>query len=380
MNEMLGKISLYLAGFLAFFITTVSAETPSTQLDTELQNSIQQYLAQYHQSAHISAVQLSILIPNDPAGNPERNYVTGTQYYTLSNPATTGMMYQYGSITKEYTDVLIFQLVNQGKINTNDTLMQLLPEEFTQDNSNAWPSSWENVTINELMNMTSGIPDYVVQYPTQLSFTDLINSAVTVQKQNGCTFAIGCFPAGSNWYYSNTNYILLGLIVERLTGMDFATVFNQNILSQFSDQNVYYDQNYYPANILPNMVRGYFAYPTLNGYSQLWLDWTDANLSWTASAGALTGNMQTLVSMTNTLYDNALQSGVPVNDLEQNLVQVPGGAPVTNVQSQCAYNPNNGDLLGSCFGNGLITAYDSSLGQFWWYMGQTAAYHTILNT
>lgn len=172
---MLKTIKIVLCIALLGFLGTASAD----QLDTELQGAIQNYLNQNQGSLGISAVVLSIYLPSGE--NRQRDYVVGSQYYDQPTPATTNMMLQWGSITKEYTDVLIFQLINAGKLHLSDTLIQLLPEKFTTDNSNSWPIQWANVTLTELMNMTSGvtdftsIPNFLPMPVGQYSLDDIVN-------------------------------------------------------------------------------------------------------------------------------------------------------------------------------------------------------------
>ncbi len=355
-----------------------------TLLDNELQSAIQNYLDQNHTALQISAVQMSVLLPTQ---STPRDYVVGTQYYDdPATPATTGMMVQWGSITKEYTDALIFQLVNQGKINTNDTLMQLLPEEFTQDNSNAWPSAWANVTLIQLMNMTSGVTNYTSipnflpggMAPGQYSLQYLVNQAAQYQKQNGCSANLGCFTPGAQWFYSNTNYLILGLVVEKLTGLSFTNAINQNILEPFQNQGdaLGYYASTYPDNILANMIHGYYSPPG----SLEPQDISDWNMSWAASAGAMIGTTDALVKITNALYHNEINpsNNVFINELQQNLVQVPSGLPATNIETQCILSSNLHDQNGSCYAMGLAASYDPMQKQtIWWYQGGTLGYATL---
>jgi len=353
-------------------------------LDDQLNASISAYLTQNQTSDHMSAVQLSVLLPNEK--NP-RNYVIGTQYFGSPPKATTDMMFQWGSITKEYTNVLIFQLVHQGLFKTTDSLGQLLPSYFDPSNKAPWPAVWKNITVNQLMNMTSGIPSYTeVPNTPDLSPTaaytleDLVAYAADYQNTNGCKSSDGCFPAGSNYFYSNTNYIILGLMIQKFSGMTYEDALNTNILAKFQNQNpvnLYYDADYYPANAMANMVHSYYQPdPT----KPIWTDITNWNLSWAASAGGLTGNMKTLIQMTHALYDqhgHHLAKNFHISDLEQNLVQTTTGKPVQlqNIKTGCAYNHLTG-IGNECYANGIVVFYDPSWGEVWTYTGGTFGYIT----
>lgn len=381
---MFRKILLFASGLLACMMLSIQADAiTSSPLDNELQNTIQIYLNQNQQTMHISAVQLSVLLPGELK---PRDYVVGTRYYgNPTIPATNAMLMQWGSITKEYTDTLIFQLINHGILQKNDTLLQLFPEKFAQDNSYAWPSAWSNVTLTQLMNMTSGITDYTSLSkfqkafpPPQYSFEDLVSLAGQYQNQHGCLSGVGCFVPGTSWFYSNTNYIILGMIVEKYTGA-FDDVINQNVLGCFQNKgdSIYYLASTYPDNILAQMIQGYFF---MNGTSAdfPWINITDWNMSWTSSAGAMLGNMDSLVKITDALYNNKINpdNNVTIDELQQNTVQVSNdqkinGQPVTNPATQCVW-PNQ-----LCYAMGVWLGYTPQTGAFWWYEGNTLGYATL---
>ena len=127
------------------------------KLDTELQGNINSLYSQFRDSPAFSAVQLSVLLPDEAQ---PRDYVVGTQSVeNHSISATTTMLTQYGSITKEFTSALIIKYIDSHphSISLQTTLKELFPKKFK---SHAWPAMWEMVTIEQLMNMTSGIPNY----------------------------------------------------------------------------------------------------------------------------------------------------------------------------------------------------------------------------
>ncbi|OGT39954.1 MAG: hypothetical protein A3E81_02220 [Gammaproteobacteria bacterium RIFCSPHIGHO2_12_FULL_36_30] len=376
--KMIMKILLIVA--FGFFATTIFADP----LDMQLQNTIQQFLTQNKMSSHLSGVQLSVLLPGE---NKPRDYVVGTQRFGKSNPATTQMMMQWGSVTKEYTSLLIFKLQQDGDLNVHDTLQEVLPEHFIKNANDPWPQSWKNITLIQLMNMTSGISSYTsdsisIYNPKKMNSMRSLVDIAAARTNKGCTASQGCFPAGTAWYYSNTNYIILGLIVEHYTGLTFHQALNQYIFNPFraSNNNIYvhYFIKNNNAEILHNMFHGYFNNKHhIPFWQSEWADLTDDNLSWAASAGALVGNMNTLARLTNALYHNKLVTPVfsptPVShlNLEQNAVQTINGKPVTNIATQCLPTSSS-----ACYAMGLGLSYEPGIGKMWWYAGATIAYNT----
>ena len=345
-------------------------------LDRQVQQSLQNYLNQSEVKNHTSAVQLSIWLPTEQ--NP-RSYTIGNQSWDDATiPATNNMMFEWGSITKEYTNIILFQLINNHQLALENTLGEIFPEAFKQNNANAWPDTWENITIAELMNMTSGIPDYLqlinFNYTPSQEFTtqSLIDAVSHYQKQLGCTSTINCFVPGSTWSYSNTNYILLSLIAQKIT---YTSAFN-DIMNRFltpiqQSNEVYYYTNPLPTDLFATMIHGYYI--TQNTY----IDGTGINLSFMAAAGALVGNMTSLVKMTHALYLNQLIPGpFNIKQLQADAVQVPTGQAVTDPTTQCTLG--NGQLLGSCYARGIMELYIPKEGIFWWSTSETSiGYRTL---
>jgi len=367
------RVILFAISICALLVVSV---TNADTLDTQLQNTIQQYLSQYKNIYHLSAIQLSILLPDSTT---PRDYVVGTQEFGEQKLATTTMMTQWGSITKEYTNMLIFKLANDGKFKVTDNLGKIFPEHFVKNAKDNWPTSWKKVTLIQLMNMTSGIPAYAptvtdnsILQIKQNSMENLVNIAKT--ETYHCVFSQGCFPVGSAYFYSNTNYIILGLIVEKYTGESFGNVINHTILEPFKQKNssahVYYITQNLPKEILDNMIHGYFnnkigIAPHL---PKTWVDVTNFNLSYIASAGALIGDMDTLVKLTDAFYHNQLIA--PASELEQNAVLPSNGKIVTNVKKQCIKN-------GGCYAMGVRILYVHHDGVIFYYQGGLLGYNAI---
>lgn len=131
-------------------------------------------------------------------------------------PVTTNTMFGIGSVTKQFTSASILLLQEQGKLSINDKVSKYYPDLTSAD----------EITVYDLMSMLSGYPDY---YP--LDFVDrrmaraippdkLIHEYAT-QKLD--------FPPETRWSYSNTGYIILGRIVEKVSGQTFGAFVTSHI-------------------------------------------------------------------------------------------------------------------------------------------------------
>ena len=132
--------------------------------------------------------------------------VYGVRNSETQEPLSTGDLFEIGSITKNFTAVTMLLLQEEGKIDLDQTIDKWFPDFEKGD----------IITVRMLLNHTSGILEWN-------EFNDL---EATVDKVNG-QFN---FEPGTDWSYSNTNFILAGLIINRITGKDAVEVIREKIL------------------------------------------------------------------------------------------------------------------------------------------------------
>ncbi|MFD6275173.1 serine hydrolase domain-containing protein [Streptomyces sp. NPDC060209] len=117
--------------------------------------------------------------------------------------------FRIGSITKTFTATVVLQLVSEGQLALEDTVERWLPGVLTGNGHDG-----TSITVRQLLNHTSGVFSHTHDRPAlsrQESYTpgELVEIAVSHPAD---------FPAGTGWAYSNTNYVLAGMIIERVTG------------------------------------------------------------------------------------------------------------------------------------------------------------------
>ena len=118
-------------------------------------------------------------------------------------PATDSTVYQSGSVGKQFTAACVMLLVEEGKLALDDPITRHVPE---------LPASWRTITVRHLLSHTSGIPDYAdstLDYRRDYAEDDLVRLAASLTR---------AFAPGESWSYSNTGYILLGILIRRVTG------------------------------------------------------------------------------------------------------------------------------------------------------------------
>lgn len=137
-----------------------------------------------------------------------------TRSYGLANaehrvPASEDTVYQLASVTKTFTAGAVMMLVNDGKLSLDARITDRLPD---------LPKAWETVTVRHLLNHTSGIKSYTSvqgfnETPSK-NYTprEILDLVATAPME---------FAPGEKWRYSNTGYVLLGMIIEKATGKPY---------------------------------------------------------------------------------------------------------------------------------------------------------------
>ena len=125
-------------------------------------------------------------------------------------PATAQTVYRIGSVTKQFTSVAIMQLVQQGKLSLDDEITKYVPNA---------PTHGRRILVRHLMNHTSGIPSYTdvgAAFGRRIRLDLSHDSLLAIVRDDSLQF-----EPGSHFYYNNTGYYLLGMIIERVTGKSY---------------------------------------------------------------------------------------------------------------------------------------------------------------
>jgi len=133
----------------------------------------------------------------------------------LAVPATTRSLFQIASATKNVTGLATMQLVEAGKFTLDDKVADLLP---------GLPDTWRPVTVRQILSHTSGLPDMILNAETGVWIPGSRDSVIKVLA------TMPLKPAGSEWSYNQTNYMLLGMLIEKYSGLPYREYFQQRVL------------------------------------------------------------------------------------------------------------------------------------------------------
>jgi CubicO group peptidase (beta-lactamase class C family) len=211
--------------------------------------------------------------------------------YGLANlewdiPIEPDTVFRLASITKQFTAVAILMLQAQGKINLDDTLTKFMPD---------FPTSGHDVTIRHLLNHTSGIKSYT-DLPDFLPkvASAPITSAEVLDTFKNLPFD---FKPGAQWQYNNSGYQLLGLIIEKLSGVSYGEFIKKNIFEPLGMNNSYYLDN---EPIISRRASGYIETP--DGF----LNAPYLNMKIPYAAGSLGSTVDDLLLWDKALRENRL--------------------------------------------------------------------------
>lgn len=320
-----------------------------------LQRVADDYVASHRQDEYVSALSLSVWLPD--AKTPVTVHAGSAAYDTFI-PLTNDSQYQIGSITKSYITAIILQMEGEGRyhFSIDDPLEKFLPEY----------SQWQGVTIRQLMNMTSGIPSYSNDENFANTFLDNPYRDMSPTELVGFVAQQSLlFKPGTQWDYSNTNYLLLGMIIEKLTGHSLTDEINHRLIAPLHLTHTIYAPFKPTPDLLKQMVHGY-SYRRTDDTSRLplGLDVTNFSLSWAGAAGAIVSNAEDVAKWAKALYT----PGVVLNAAQwaklTQIVSMRTGQPMTT--------PTQQDPAG--FGMGIGYGFFPGIGKaVYTYEGMTFA-------
>ncbi|MFD6969860.1 serine hydrolase domain-containing protein [Streptomyces sp. NPDC059979] len=228
---------------------------------------------------------------------------------STGRPVRPDLRHRVGSVTKTFTAVAVLQQSAKGRVDLDRPVGDYVPELLPGERG-------RTVTVRMLLNHTSGINDYIAgAFPSLLegSTTSLDDHRFrTIRPAELIKYGVDrpqLFEPGTDWTYSNTNYVLLGEILRKVTGQDPERLITQDVIRRAGLRDTYF-----PGK--DPHIRGAHArmYENFYGLIDPPRDYSVYNMTWAGTAGALISTPQDL----NTFY-RALLTGdlLPRRQLDQ---------------------------------------------------------------
>ncbi|PFR32464.1 serine hydrolase domain-containing protein [Bacillus cereus] len=177
------------------------------------------------------------------------SHAAGVADLNTKKPMKTDFRFRIGSVTKTFTATVVLQLAGESRLNLDDSIEKWLPGVIQ---GNGYDD--KQITIRQLLNHTSGIANYTRSkdfnmMDTKRSYTaeELVKMGISMPPD---------FAPGKSWSYSNTGYVLLGILIEKITGSSYAEEIEKRIIEPLELSNTFLPGN---SSVIPGTkhARGY---------------------------------------------------------------------------------------------------------------------------
>jgi D-alanyl-D-alanine carboxypeptidase len=255
----------------------------------------------------------------------------GVRDTATGEPMATDLYTRIGSLTKSFTTTAILQLVDEGKLGLDDPISKYVPGVPNGD----------KITIRQLAAMRSGL----------FSYSDETNAMVLSQPQRQWTpqevLEIAfrhppLFPPGTDFDYSNTNTVLLGLVVEKVSGQSLNTYIEEHLTRPAKLEHTLFPTD---AALPSPHTHGYLKTPEGKV-----VDTTDWDPSWTWAAGHMVSTVDDLQIWARDLATGKLLSPATQREREQSFMLAPsegtGSLYGLGVENQNGWIGHNGNISG----------------------------------
>lgn len=240
--------------------------------------------------------------------------------------------FRIGSITKTFTAVLVLQLVEEGFVDLDDSIEKWFPDV---------PGA-SQITVRSLLNHTSGLYNYTEDPRVAADLSRVWNpqELIAIAEDHGLLFT-----PGTQWSYSNTNYVLLGLLIERVTGFPYVIELRQRLLNPIGLSDTFLEgAEDIPGGLVHGTLRSGYAY----------LDFSESlhpSVVW--SAGGMVSNAADLLAFSEALFGGKLL----------------GDDMLAEMTTPVAL-PDGSDGI---YGFGLVTV-QTDWGPYYWHNGKVNGY------
>jgi CubicO group peptidase (beta-lactamase class C family) len=188
-------------------------------------------------------------------GRPVYHKAFGYESFERNEKLDTNSVFELASVSKQFTAMIIMMLAEEGRLDIDDSILKYIPD-----------LPYENITIRNLLNHTSGLPDY------QEVMDQHWDKSKVAGNEDNIAYLIKYKPAkrfspGDKYEYSNTGYMLLASIAEKASGQDFIALCRQKIFTPLQMRSTDI-RSLSEKKALPNMAWGHILVKEKNKYVQ----------------------------------------------------------------------------------------------------------------
>lgn len=265
--------------YLLLVITVLSLNSQSISYSQNLESDIDSLLQEKYQD---NAPGATFLIAR--GGNVIYSKAFGLANLELNVPMQTDNVFEIGSMTKQFTAISILMLMEKGKLNLGDDITKFIPD---------YPTNGNKITIHHLLTHTSGIKNFTsIKGLNEISKQDLAPIELIDFFKNE---PIDFLP-GEKFKYSNSGYVVLGYIIEKITGHSYADFVEQKIFKELEMTASQYASH---KEIIKDRASGYH---NKDGY----INNREVSFTLPYSSGSLMSNVNDMFKWQEAIKNNLL--------------------------------------------------------------------------
>ena len=246
------SLALLMAGSSLLYTTPTSIvkAEPTQNVSSSLQTSTQRDRNSVKQAMR-DTLQFGYpgILAKTSEGGKTWGYAAGIADLRNKKPMKTDFRFRIGSVTKTFVATVLLQLAGENRLNLDDSIEKWLPGVIQGNGYDG-----KQITIRQVLNHTSGIADYI-----QSKDFDIMDTKKSYTAEEFVKMGISLppdFAPGKGWSYSNTGYVLLGILIEKVTGNSYAEEIENRIIEPLELSNTFLPGN---SSVIPgtNHARGY---------------------------------------------------------------------------------------------------------------------------
>ncbi|MFJ8525336.1 MULTISPECIES: serine hydrolase [Bacillus cereus group] len=246
------SLALLMAGSSLLYTTPTSIvkAEPTQNVSSSLQTSTQRDRNSVKQALR-DTLHLGYpgILAKTSEGGKTWGYAAGIADLRTKKPMKTDFRFRIGSVTKTFVATVLLQLAGENRLNLDDSIEKWLPGVIQGNGYDG-----KQITIRQVLNHTSGIADYI-----QSKDFDIMDTKKSYTAEEFVKMGISLppdFAPGKGWSYSNTGYVLLGILIEKVTGNSYAEEIEDRIIEPLDLSNTFLPGN---SSVIPGTkhARGY---------------------------------------------------------------------------------------------------------------------------
>lgn len=307
-DKRIPRVTALIVVVILAIMVLICSSCGNQSFSTEEQNRLDSVISDFMKGYHFPGVVVGAWVPEKGTYKVAK----GVSDVKANKAMEIDDKFRIASVTKSFVGTVALQLVDEGKLRLDDNVGKYVP---------GVPNG-ENITIRQLLNMTSGIYDYSGDEGFLHALASDITKKWTPQELVEISFSHEpYFPPGQGWHYSNTNTILVGMIIEEVTSNKLEDEIEKRIIERLGLENTSFPEG--PEMPAP-YAHGYQWDEEKGNYEDI----TDVDPSYLWAAGAMTSNLEDL-----RVWVKALATGELISESMQkerlafNDVVLPGTTP-----------------------------------------------------